>query len=172
MTKTCLFIDLENEWANSKSEYYLGDLAELKDNVERLLDFCRSKKFNIIFTRHTELGSKATFAKGSKNVELFVERKNNEILITKNKISPFFNTNLDKLLKESNTNELVICGVMTNLCVRSATSDAYDRDYKIIVIKDCCASDSKETDEFTFKDLKDTRPEIEFLTTEEFISNK
>jgi nicotinamidase-related amidase len=47
--------------------------------------------------------------------------------------------------------------------------DAYDRDFEIIVIKDCCVALDKETQEFTFKDLKATREEIEFLNADEFV---
>ncbi len=58
---------------------------------------------------------------------------------------------------------------MTNLCVRSAVQDAYDRDFKIKVIKDCCVSIDRESQDFTFKNLKATREEVEFLDLEEFL---
>jgi len=89
------------------------------------------------------------------------------VLITKNKISPFYKTNLDKVLR--GINKIVICGILTNLCVRSLVQDAYDRNFEIKVIKDCCVSFDDETQEFTFKDLKATREEIEFLNLDEFI---
>jgi nicotinamidase-related amidase len=59
---------------------------------------------------------------------------------------------------------------MTNLCVRSAVSDAYDRDYHIKVVTDACVSDSTEVDRFTFKDLKKTRPEIDFVKARDVIA--
>ena len=170
MSKVCLLVDLENELTDTNSEYYLGNLSKLKRNIKKLSDICRSHNIPLIFTRHIEIDSKTFFAENSKNVELFVEKENDEILITKNKISPFYNTSLDNILKEMKADELIIAGIMTNLCVRSAVSDAYDKNYKITVIKDCCASNSIEINNFTFKDLKNTRPEIEFLTVDEFIS--
>jgi nicotinamidase-related amidase len=90
--------------------------------------------------------------------------------LTKNRISPFYNTDLEKILKELTPDELVIVGIMTNLCVRSAVSDAYDRDYRIRVVTDACVSNSSEVDKFTFKDLKKTRPEIEFVKTKEIVA--
>ena len=92
-----------------------------------------------------------------------------DILIKKNKISPFFKTELDEKLKKLNADELIITGILTNLCVRSCISDAYDRDYKITVITDTCVAFSNDIQEFTFEDLKNTRSELNFLTVDEFI---
>ena len=64
---------------------------------------------------------------------------------------------------------MVISGILTNLCVRSLAQDAYDRDYKITIIKDCCQAFNQETHEFTLKDLKVTREEIEIVNSKEFI---
>jgi len=47
--------------------------------------------------------------------------------------------------------------------------DAYDRDFKITIIKDCCRAFDAETHEFTIKDLKATREEIEMVNVNEFI---
>ena len=52
---------------------------------------------------------------------------------------------------------------MTNLCVRSAVADAYDRDFKVTVVRDICVSDSASTDRFTFRDLKKTRPTVNIV---------
>jgi nicotinamidase-related amidase len=167
--KTCLVVDMQNEWIDEKSDYYLGSMDEIKEKTERLLVHCRKNHIPVIFTRHVE-PSGDNFKDGTKNTELFVSR-NDEPLITKNKISPFYQTSLEELLKKQNTKEIVICGVMTNLCVRSAVADAYDRDYSVTIIKDCCASDSEETDEFTFDDIKKTRPDVDIVTLEEFLNS-
>lgn len=56
-------------------------------------------------------------------------------------------------------------------CVRSTIEDAYDRDFEITVIKDCCISFDEEIQNFTLKDLKETREEIRFLYLDEFIES-
>ena len=93
---------------------------------------------------------------GTKGSELMSELKPfpSERLIQKNKLSAFLGTKWEEWLKELNRDELVLCGIMTNGCVRTAAIDGYQRGYKITIITDCCASDSKETDDFTFKDLQ------------------
>ncbi len=85
----------------------------------------------------------------------------------KNKINPFYNTSLDQEL--SGIKRVIVCGILTNLCVRSFIQDAYDREFKITVIKDCCMAHTPEIQEFTFYDLTQTREEIEFTNFKEFV---
>jgi ureidoacrylate peracid hydrolase len=171
-TKALILVDYENEWTDKNSEYYVGDLSELIIRTNKLIDFCRKKNYKIIFTTHIEKESKEAFAPGSKNVEIIktLDCKKSDILIRKNKISPFYKTNLEKELK--GINEIVIAGILTNLCVRSLAQDAYDRDYKITIIDDCCKAFDNKTHNFTLKDLKFTRPEINILNLVKFIGLK
>jgi nicotinamidase-related amidase len=168
-SRALILVDFENEWVTEGSPYYVGDVSELLEKTNKLIEYCRSKSYKIIFTTHIEKGSKTVFAENSKNVEIMsgLSRKVTDVLIKKNKISPFYKTTLGLELK--GVKEIVICGILTNLCVRSLAQDAYDRDFKITVIKDCCIAMDKETQEFTFKDLKATREEIEFHNLKEFV---
>ena len=172
MKKALIAIDYVNEWTDKNSDYYVGNISDKIEKLNKLIEFCRQREVPIIFTRHIEPESKTAFVKGTDNVKIIKGinyQKDKDTLITKNKISPFYNTELGTKLKELKSNELIITGILTNLCVRSCISDAYDRDYKITVISDTCVAFTKEAHEYTFKDLKDTRPEIEFLTVDEFI---
>jgi len=167
-SKALILVDFENEWTDKSSDYFVGDISDLIKKTNKLIDFCRAKGYKIIFTTHIEKGSDSVFAENSKNVEIIKElhKQNSDVLISKNKISPFYKTNLEKELK--GIKEIVICGILTNLCVRSLAQDAYDRDFQITIIKDCCVAFDAETHEFTLKDLKATREEIEFLNLNEF----
>jgi nicotinamidase-related amidase len=164
-----ILVDFENEWIDKNSDYYVGDIKEMLNRTNKLIDYCRKHKYKIIFTTHIEKDSKSEFAEGSKNVEIIKElhRQISDILITKNKISPFYKTDLEKEL--TGIKKIIICGILTNLCVRSLAQDAYDRDFEIIIIKDCCTAFDNETHEFTLKDLKSTREEINILKMDEFI---
>ncbi|HLD49021.1 MAG TPA: isochorismatase family cysteine hydrolase [archaeon] len=170
MKKALILVDFENEWIDKKSDYYVGNISGVIKKTSRLIDFCRKNGYKIIFTRHIEKGSEA-FKENTKNVEIIsgLYRKD-DVLITKNKISPFYKTELGKELK--GIKEIVICGILTNLCVRSLAEEAYDRDFQIIIIKDCCVALDKKTQAFTFKDLKITREEIEFINADEFVSEE
>ena len=166
--KALLLVDFEKEWINPDSEYYVGDISEEIEKVNKLIDFCREQGYKIIFTTHVEEDSEGAFMEGTENVEIISElhKEDSDVLITKNKISPFYETDLDDELED--IEEIVIAGILTNLCVRSAIHDAFDRYFDLTVIKDCCVSFDETTQEFTFDDLESTREEIEFLDLDEF----
>ncbi|OGD67846.1 hypothetical protein A2Z61_01500 [Candidatus Campbellbacteria bacterium RIFCSPLOWO2_02_35_12] len=168
-SKALILVDFEKEWTNKSSDYFVGDISDVVEKTNKLIDYCRKNDYKIIFTTHIEKDSDEAFAENSDNVEIIdeINKQDSDVLIKKNKISPFFKTDLDKHLE--GIDEIVIAGILTNLCVRSLAQDAYDRDFKIKIIKDCCRAFDKETHEFTIKDLKATREEIEFLNLNEFI---
>ena len=167
-SKALILVDFEKEWTDKSSDYFVGDISKLIEKTNKLIDYCRKNNYKIIFTTHIEKDSDEAFAENSKNIEIIdeINKQDFDVLIEKNKISPFFKTNLDKHLE--GVDEIVICGILTNLCVRSLAQDAYDRDFKITIIKDCCKAFDEETHKFTIKDLKATREEIEFLNLNKF----
>ena len=167
--KALVLIDFQKEWMNPTSDYFVGDISAVIRKVNELIDKCRSLGYKIIFTLHEEVGSTTAFVPNSDNASLIDELHNaeNDVVIIKNKISPFYKTNLEEELK--GIGEVVVCGLLTNLCVRSFIQDAYDRDFQITVVTDCCVARTSETQEFTLQDLKEERVEIIFLTHEEFM---
>ena len=169
MPKALLLIDFQNEWIDKNSEYFVGDISDTIKKTNKLIDYCRKQNYKTIFTHHVEPESTKEFAPKSSGVELIksLKKQPKDTLITKNKISPFYKTDLDTELK--GVTKVVICGILTNLCVRSAVQDAYDRDLDITVIKDCCVSFDQKTQGFTFKDLKATREEINFINLKPFL---
>lgn len=163
-------MDFENEWLDKSSEYFVGDISDVINRTNKLIEVCRTNGYKIIFIAHMEKDSAGPFAEGSQRVEIIetLAKKDSDVLIKKYKISPFFKTTLEQELE--GITDLVVCGILANLCVRSLVHDAYDRDFDIKVIKDCCVSFDEETQDFTFKDLKATRDEVEFLNFDDFIS--
>lgn len=172
MKKALILVDFENEWLDKRSDYYMGDISEILEKTNHLINLCRKRGHKIIFIRHVEKDSDKEFAENSKNTGIIpsINKADSDIIITKNKISPFYETNLEEELE--GMNEIVVCGILTNLCVRSLVQDAYDRDFEIEIIGDCCVAFDKETHDFTLKDLKSTREEIKILNLEEFKKNQ
>jgi len=167
MTQTALvLIDFQEEWTNPQSEYYIGDSKEVIAKVNYLIDHCRARGYKIIFTKHREIDSLDYFWPETKLIsECKIDSE--DVIIIKNKISPFYNTSLEKELQ--GIKHVIVCWILTNLCVRSFVQDAYDREFKITVIKDCCVAHTEEIQEFTFYDLAQTREEIDFTDLKEFV---
>lgn len=168
--KALILVDFENEWIDEGSDYYVGDISGVLDKTNSVIDHCRNNEYKIIFVRHIEEGSDNAFADNTRNTEIIADlhKEDFDIVITKNKISAFYQTSLEEELK--GVEDVVVCGILTNLCVRSLVHDAYDRDYNITVVKDCCVSFDEQIQNFTFKDLKETREEIIFVNADAFIA--
>ena len=59
--------------------------------------------------------------------------------IVKHRVSPFYGTSLEPILRAHAIERLVLCGVSTNGVVHSGARDAHDRDYEVVILEDCCA---------------------------------
>ena len=59
--------------------------------------------------------------------------------IVKHRVSPFYGTSLEPILRASAIERIVMCGVSTNGVVHSGAREAHDRDYEVVILEDCCA---------------------------------
>jgi nicotinamidase-related amidase len=57
--------------------------------------------------------------------------RTNEKVVFKHRYSAFYNTDLETVLRCLKVEDLVISGVMTNMCCESTARDAYYRDYRV-----------------------------------------
>jgi nicotinamidase-related amidase len=94
-----------------------------------------------------------------------------DYFVLKPKHSGFYSTTLELLLTHLETTTVIVTGIAGNICVLFTASDAYLRDYRVVVPADCTASNSPEENraalELMRKILKaDIRKsaEIEFRT--------
>jgi len=62
-----------------------------------------------------------------------------EIVITKHRISAFTGTDLAMILRANDIDTLVLYGIATSGVVLSTLLEAADADFRLAVIKDCCA---------------------------------
>jgi len=67
-----------------------------------------------------------------------------ETVITKTRISAFFGTNLESLLRNNGVRNVFIAGVGTDMAVQSTARDAHDRDFAVHILADCCGAGSDE----------------------------
>jgi nicotinamidase-related amidase len=65
--------------------------------------------------------------------------KEGEIIVTKHRVSAFTGTDLAMILRANDINTLVLFGIATSGVVLSTLVEAADGDFRLVVIKDCCA---------------------------------
>jgi nicotinamidase-related amidase len=66
----------------------------------------------------------------------------------------FYQTDLQLILKNCHIENLLVCGVTTEVCVNTTVREANDRGYRCIVVSDCCASYFPEFHEMGLKMIK------------------
>jgi nicotinamidase-related amidase len=111
----------------------------------------------VIFTRHVhhpdDLDSgimgwwwEGKCLEGSKESEIYPELSplQGEKVVFKHRYSAFYNTDLETVLRCLKIEDLVITGVMTNLCCESTARDAYFRDYRVFFLADGTAAVTEE----------------------------
>ena len=60
-------------------------------------------------------------------------------MIAKHRYSGFFETDLDEVLRSRGITSLIFTGCTTSVCVESTLRDAFYRDYRCLLLTDCCA---------------------------------
>jgi nicotinamidase-related amidase len=67
-----------------------------------------------------------------------------DVVVRKTRIGAFSTTDLAERLRERGVDTLVLAGVSTSGCVLSTLRDAFDHDYRLIVLSDGCADFDEE----------------------------
>jgi nicotinamidase-related amidase len=70
-----------------------------------------------------------------------------DLVVTKSRVGAFTGTDLDLLLRAKDIETLIMFGVATSGVVLATLLAASDADYRLVVIKDCCADTDAELHE-------------------------
>ncbi|MFE6701443.1 cysteine hydrolase family protein [Streptomyces sp. NPDC057718] len=67
-----------------------------------------------------------------------------EDIVVKQRVSPFYGTNLESLLRSRKIGTLLLAGVATDLVVLMTAREAHDRDFAVEVLEDATATGDQE----------------------------
>ena len=81
------------------------------------------------------------------------DRQPEDYEIIKPRYSAFFHTGLDLLLRRLGVDTVLLSGTTTPNCVRSTCYDAISLDYRVVVLSDCCSSNTEEIQEANLLDM-------------------
>ncbi len=137
--KCLLVIDVQNGMFNLPRKLYKSDI--ILGNICSLIEKARKENSVIIFMQHCG-NENSFFYEGSENRKIHskVSPQINDIVIKKIHSDSFQDTKLDDILKNSNINNLVICGFVTEGCIDTTIRRANSLGYYLEV-----ASDSHST---------------------------
>ena len=64
--------------------------------------------------------------------------------IVKHRVSPFYGTTLEPILRARGIQRIYCSGISTNAVVQAIVREGHDRDYEMVVLEDCCCALSAE----------------------------
>lgn len=150
MKAALLIIDIQND-------YFPGGKMELEGSVQaasaaaRLLSAFRKNNWPIYHVQHINTRPNSSFFVPNTpgvNIHQSVQPLSNEPVVTKHYPNSFRDTSLLDDLKASQVSSLLICGMMSHMCVDATVRAAFDYGFNCIVAHDACA-----TRELTFNEV-------------------
>lgn len=151
MTTALLVIDIQNDYfPNGKMTLTNPDYAA--QNAAKLLAHFRHTNTPIFHVQHITEGEIIPFFHpNTEGVEIHesVRPLESETVIVKNTPNSFFNTNLHEKLQEHGVKELIVCGMMSHICIDATVRSAVEHGYVCQVIEDACATTTLQIEEKT-----------------------
>jgi nicotinamidase-related amidase len=153
MKTALLIIDIQNDYFDKGTNPLTGS-DKASENARLILDRFRKENLSVIHIQHIATRPSATFfLPETKGAEIHenVKPVGTEKLIIKHTPNSFQGTELLDYLKSKNITDLVICGMMTHMCVDATVRAAKDFGFNIILIGDACATKDLEINGQTVK---------------------
>lgn len=165
-TSCLMVIDMQNFFLDPQSPTFTpGGLAVLP-NVTKLIKAFRKKRLPVIYTAHVHKSKEmdggilgwwweGMVIENTKDAEIHprIAPLPQEKVICKHRYSAFYNTDLEITLRCLNITDLIITGIMTNLCCESTVRDAYFRDYRVFFLLDATGTVNEDLHLATLKNL-------------------
>lgn len=79
-----------------------------------------------------------------------------ELVLNKTCVDPFLATNLGQALQNADANTLILMGLWTNWVVEATARHASDMGYRVLLVKNACASNTAENHEFAINHILPT----------------
>jgi nicotinamidase-related amidase len=142
MKTALILIDIQND-------YFPGGRMELEGPVEAaaqariLLDFFRQQMWPTVYIQHISTRTGATFFlpdTDGMQIHSSIAPLAGETVIVKHFPNSFRETTLLEHLKGLGVERLVLCGMMTHMCVDATVRAAADLGFPILLAADACAT--------------------------------
>jgi len=142
MRTALIIIDVQKDYFPG-GKYPLVNPLEAAKNAYMLLQCFREHGGHHVHIQHISKEPDATFfISGDRGTDIHdsVAHFEGEPIVYKHDPTAFLNTNLRGLLKSWEVERVVICGMMTHMCVDATARAASDLGFQVIVAEDACAT--------------------------------
>jgi nicotinamidase-related amidase len=146
MKKALLIIDVQNDYFEGGAHTLVNAHAAGKQ-AQQALQAARQQHLPVIHIQHLAVNEGADFFLPDTHgaaIHDFVRPATGEKIILKNYPNSFRKTTLLQQLQESGITSLIICGMMTDVCVDATVRAAMDYGFNTTVIGDACATRNRE----------------------------
>jgi len=146
MNTALLLVDIQNDYFPN-GRMPLERSLEASQKAQEVLQAYRAKQKPVFHIQHISTRPDATyFLPCTKGIEFhqYVAPSKNETIIKKHYPNSFKDTSLFNLLSKRKVNHLVICGMMSHLCIDATVRAAYDLGFSCTVVHDACATRNLE----------------------------
>jgi nicotinamidase-related amidase len=159
-----LLIDVVNDLDFPEADKLLQFAEPMAAHIRALAERARASKVPVIYVNDNFGRWRSDFraliehclrsdSKGRSIVEQ-LRPKDSDYFVVKPKHSGFFATTLDTLLEYLGVETLILTGIAANICVLFTANDAYMRDLKLVVPRDCVASNSQELNDYALEQIR------------------
>ena len=151
-----VIVDMLHYFADPGGRVYLPSTRATIPKIADLLSHWRSIDGTVVYTRHChnsseDLGMLGKFFSdfircGKKESEIIPELSPLpcERIFQKNTYDAFYNTNLDEFLRSRSVEQVLITGVLTQMCCETTARSAFVRGYEVYIPADAQTTSSEE----------------------------
>jgi nicotinamidase-related amidase len=168
MASIYLVLDMENDLVhedgpNGKGPY--GQQVQLRQIIAKTANALKKARAAGVKVGYVKVGFSNDYGECPPNSPIFSAAKKNGLFklgtwgteihpaiapeiadfqIIKHRVSPFYSTSLEALLRANQITRIYCSGISTNAVVQSTLREGHDRDYQMVLLEDCCCALSEE----------------------------
>ena len=173
-TTALVVIDMENAFIDPASPSYIKNALATVPTCGKVIEKARERKTPVFFVNrvYRKNGSDVEFTryeswcKGERylapdstgplsiDVPEVFKPKAGDYTIIKPRFSAFFQTELDLILRRLGVKTVFLAGTTTPNCIRTTCYDGISLEYNIVIIEDCCSSNTEEIQRVNMEDME------------------
>lgn len=172
-TTALVVIDMENAFIDSASPLCIRNALKTVPTCGKVIEKARKRKIPVFFVNriYRKNGCDVEFTRyqswvdgnrylapnstGPLSIDVPAEfqPKEGDYCIIKPRFSAFFQTELDLILRRLGVKTVILTGTTTPNCIRTSCYDGLSLDYNILIIEDCCSSNTEEIQRVNMEDM-------------------